>query len=121
MFSHAFHSEAAIIIAAHQRIYTAYGKRKLDMGKVNGTFYSVWDDGNSVVSAPCKVDFDNMEVTDIKTVDVSDAVNSLDYEYVEVDGIEYSVASKDTVEEFDGGIKEAEAELDTKRNGLLVY
>ena len=63
----------------------------------NGTFTSVWDGGYEVTT-DCKVNMETREVFDIKVNDNLDEIeglNSLDYEYITVDGEEFDVLNKD--------------------------
>lgn len=56
---------------------------------VEGVYTSVWD-GGIEVSTPCKVNLVTKEVFDIETADV-EGLETLDREYVTVDGKEHSV------------------------------
>lgn len=64
-------------------------------------FTSVWDGGYEVTT-DCKVDMETKEVFDIKVnenVNETESLNSLDYEYITVDGEEFDVFSIDEVED----------------------
>ena len=66
----------------------------------NGTFTSVWDGGYEVTTN-CKVDTETKEVFDIEiSVGTEDLVNELDYEYVTIDGKEYSVSNDNENTEY---------------------
>lgn len=63
----------------------------------NATFTSVWDGGYEVTTN-CKVNMKTREVFDIEVNndDNIEALNSLDYEYITIDGEEFDVLNKDT-------------------------
>ena len=57
----------------------------------NAKFISVWDGGYEVITG-CKVDMETREVFDIEISEGTEVfVNELDYEYIIIDGDEYSV------------------------------
>lgn len=56
----------------------------------DATFTSVWD-GGVAVTTNCKVNLETREVFDIEPVDI-DGVDTLDEEYVTIDGKNYSTA-----------------------------
>ena len=57
----------------------------------NAKFVSVWDGGYEVITG-CKVDMKTKEVFDIEISEgTADLVCELDYEYIIIDGDEYSV------------------------------
>lgn len=62
----------------------------------NATFTSVWDGGYEVTT-DCKVNMETREVFDVKINNDDDieGLNSLDYEYITVDGEEFDVLNKD--------------------------
>lgn len=55
----------------------------------NATFTSVWD-GGCEVTTNCKVNIKTKEIFDIEKVDIDADV--LEYEYITLDGNEYSVS-----------------------------
>ena len=55
----------------------------------NGTFTSVWDGGYEVTTK-CKINMDTKEVFDIEKIGIDADV--LEYEYITLDGNEYSVS-----------------------------
>lgn len=59
-------------------------------------FTSVWDGGYEVTT-DCKVDMETREVFDIEinNSDNIEGLNSLDYEYITIDGEEFDVLHKD--------------------------
>lgn len=70
----------------------------LDEQLVNGSnipaeFTSVWDGSSVSVTSPCKVDIETKKVFDIEPAgeDVIDLCNTLDKEYITLNGIEYPV------------------------------
>ena len=66
----------------------------------NAKFTSVWDGGYEVTT-DCKVDMKTREVFDIKVnenVDEIEDLNSLDCEYITIDGEKFDVFSVDEVE-----------------------
>lgn len=59
----------------------------------NGTFTSVWDGGYEITTN-CKVNMETKEVFDIEiSVGTEDLINELDYEYITIDGKDYSVSN----------------------------
>lgn len=67
----------------------------------NATFTSVWDGGYEVTTN-CKVDMETREVFDIEVNDNADDIeglNSLDCEYITIDGEKFDVFSVDEVED----------------------
>ena len=62
----------------------------------NGKFTSVWD-GGCEVTTNCKVDMETREVFDIEVNndDNIEGLNSLDYEYITINGEEFDVLNKD--------------------------
>ena len=62
----------------------------------NATFTSVWDGGHEVIT-DCKVNMETREVFDIEVNNGGniERLNSLDYEYITVDGEEFDVLNKD--------------------------
>lgn len=56
----------------------------------DATFTSVWDD-TILVTTECKVNLESKEVFDIQNVDI-EGVDSLDREYITIDGEEYPVS-----------------------------
>ncbi len=63
----------------------------------NATFTSVWD-GSYEVTTNCKVNTETKEVFDIEKVDIDADV--LEYEYVTLDGNEYSVSNDNEDTDF---------------------
>ena len=59
---------------------------------LNASFVSVWDGGTEIVTS-CKVNVCTNEVFDVQKVDAAD-VNTLDAEFVEIDGERYDVHQK---------------------------
>ena len=67
----------------------------------NGLFTSVWD-GGFEITTKCKVNTETREIFDIEVSEsTADAVNELDEEYVTIDGVDYSVANHDDIDEDD--------------------
>lgn len=67
----------------------------------NAIFTSVWDGGYEITT-DCKVDIETREVFDIEVNDNTDdieSLNSLDREYITIDGEEFDVSSADEVED----------------------
>lgn len=67
----------------------------------NAIFTSVWDGGYEITT-DCKVDIETREVFDIEVNDNTDdieSLNSLDREYITIDGEEFDVFSADEVED----------------------
>ena len=62
----------------------------------NAKFTSVWDGGYEVTT-DCKVNMETREVFDIEVNndDNIEGLNSLDYEYITIDGEEFDVLNKD--------------------------
>lgn len=62
----------------------------------NATFTSVWDGGYEVTT-DCKVNMETREVFDVEVSndDNIEGLNSLDYEYITIDGEEFDVLNKD--------------------------
>lgn len=62
----------------------------------NATFTSVWDGGYEVTTN-CRVNMETREVFDIEVNndDNIEGLNSLDYEYITIDGEEFDVFNKD--------------------------
>ena len=62
----------------------------------DATFTSVWDGGYKVTT-DCKVNMETREVFDIEVNndDNIEGLNSLDYEYITIDGEEFDVLNKD--------------------------
>ncbi|MBQ3543483.1 MAG: hypothetical protein IJA34_00600 [Lachnospiraceae bacterium] len=59
----------------------------------NATFTSVWDGGYEITT-DCKVNTETKEVFDIEiSVGTENLVNELDYEYITLDGEDYSVSN----------------------------
>ena len=69
---------------------------------VTATFTSVWNDDIDVTTG-CSVNMETREVFDIKTDDSSvvESLNSLEYEYITMNGIDYSVFPKEEAEDGD--------------------
>lgn len=61
----------------------------------NATFTSVWDGGNAAITTHCKVNTETKQVFDIEMSEVDESLESLEYEYVTIDGEEYPVFSSD--------------------------
>lgn len=55
------------------------------------SYTSVWDGGHAVTS-PCMVNTETHEVFAIEIVEKCDELDSLDSEYVTIDGVDYKVA-----------------------------
>lgn len=67
----------------------------------NGLFTSVWD-GGFEITTKCKVNTETKEIFDIEVSEsTADAVNELDEEYVTIDGVDYSAANHDDIDEDD--------------------
>lgn len=67
----------------------------------NGLFTSVWD-GGFEITAKCKVNTETKEVFDIEVSESNaDMVEHLDEEYVTIDGVDYSAANHDDIDEDD--------------------
>lgn len=62
----------------------------------NATFTSVWDGGYEITTN-CKVNTETKEVFDVEKVDI-DNVDILDYEYITINGEDYSVSSNEDTE-----------------------
>lgn len=60
---------------------------------VKAAFISVWDGGTEIIS-PCMVNVCTNEVFDVQKVDAAN-VNTLDAEFVEIDGERFAVCQKD--------------------------
>ena len=62
----------------------------------NAKFTSVWDGGYEVAT-DCKVNMETREVFDIEVDNDNniEGLNSLDYEYITIDGEEFDVFNKD--------------------------
>lgn len=59
----------------------------------NATFTSVWDGGYEITT-DCKVNTETKEVFDIEiSVGTENLVNELDYEYITLNGEDYSVSN----------------------------
>ena len=60
----------------------------------NATFTSVWDGGYEVTTN-CKANTETKEVFDIEmaNIDGLNGLDNLEYEYVTIDGVEYSVSN----------------------------
>lgn len=71
-------------------------------GKIkDATFTSVWD-GGFEITTKCKVNTETKEIFDIEVSgSTADAVNELDEEYVTIDGVDYSAANHDDIDEDD--------------------
>ena len=66
----------------------------------DATFTSVWDGGHEITTN-CKVNTETKEVFDIKiSAGTEDLVNELDYEYITLDGVDYSVSNDDGDTEY---------------------
>lgn len=67
----------------------------------NGLFTSVLD-GGFEITTKCKVNTETKEIFDIEVSEsTADAVNELDEEYVTIDGVDYSAANHDDIDEDD--------------------
>lgn len=55
------------------------------------SYTSVWDGGHAVTS-PCMVNTETHEVFAIEIVEECDELDSLDSEYVTIDGVDYKAA-----------------------------
>lgn len=64
----------------------------------NATFTSVWDGGYKVTT-DCKVDMETREVFDIEMSEVDDNLETLDFEYITIDGEDFDVFSIDEVKD----------------------
>ena len=64
----------------------------------NATFTSVWDGGYKVTT-DCKVDMETREVFDIEMSEVDDSLETLDFEYITIDGEDFDVFSIDEVKD----------------------
>ena len=62
---------------------------------IDAAFTSVWDDGASRITTPCKINKKTRQIVEIKTdPDSGDGVDILDEEFVTVDGIKYPAVPK---------------------------
>lgn len=70
----------------------------------NATFTSVWDSGTEITTN-CKVNMVTREVFDIEINSSSEieGLNTLEYEYITVDGIDYAVYN---AEDYKDGLEE---------------
>lgn len=64
----------------------------------NATFTSVWDGGYKVTT-DCKVDMETREVFDIEMSEVDDSLETLDFEYITIDGEDFDVFSINEVKD----------------------
>ena len=67
------------------------------------TVTSVWDGGETAITVDCKVNTETMQVFDICSEDseICDYVDSLDREYVTIDGKDYPLYQEDEAEDGD--------------------
>lgn len=85
-------SDNSLIIETNNTIYTFQAIKQAD-------FTSIWD-GGVAVTTNCKVNMDTKEVFDIEVSEgAADMVDTLDKEYITIDGEEFSVSNEET----DGG------------------
>lgn len=62
------------------------------------TFTSIWDGGLAITTS-CKINMDTKQVFDIEIADVDPAtLEVLEYEYVTIDGCDYSVSRDENTE-----------------------
>lgn len=67
----------------------------------NATFTSVWNCNEFEVETSCKVNMETREVFDIEVSDAdADMLDTLDCEYVTIDGVEYDVVPQDEFEDY---------------------
>lgn len=63
----------------------------------SATFTSVWDGGYEITTN-CKVDTETKEVFDIEMADVDDSLDTLEAEFVAIDGVDYPISNDDMTE-----------------------
>ena len=67
---------------------------------IQAKYTSVWDGGYEITT-DCKANTDTKEVFDIIGADVGELVETLDNEYVTIDGVDHPVYERDEAEECD--------------------